>query len=92
MFSNTENSSKGTKMDILVTLPNNYDKGKELAKEFLNGKVIVVNFIRLSAEDKQRVFDYLNGVAYVTNADIKQVTTDTIVYLPAAFSAMKLRL
>lgn len=92
MLSNIENSSKGSKMNILVTIPNNYEKGKEIAKDFLDGKVIVVNFVRLSIADKQRVFDYLNGVAYVLNADIKQVTIDTIVYLPATFVAMKIRL
>lgn len=92
MLSNSQNSLKATKMDILVTLPNNYEKGKEVAREFLSGKVVVVNFVRMSAEDKQRVFDYLNGAAYVTHADIKQVTTDTIVYIPATFGAMKIRL
>ena len=92
MLSNTENSFKATKIDILVTLPNSYDKGKELAKDFVNGKIVIVNFVRLSIAEKQRVFDYLNGVAYVINTEIKQITADTIVYLPSNFEAMKIRL
>lgn len=79
------------KMDIFVVLPNSYDKGRDIAGEFLNGKVVIVNFVKLSSEEKQRMFDYLNGAAYTVSADIKQVTQDTIVYIPSEFVAAKLR-
>lgn len=80
-----------SKMNILVTLPNSYEQGRDIARELLSGKIIVVNFLKLSVADKQRIFDFLNGVAYTLDAEIKQVTADTIVYMPENFAAMKLR-
>ena len=74
---------KVSKLAILTVCPSGFEEAKALVKELVQGKALLFSFSKLNNEDKQRTFDFLNGVAYVINANVEKVTRETILYSPA---------
>ena len=74
---------KVSKLAILTVCPSGFEEAKALVKELVQGKALLFSFSKLNNEDKQRTFDFLNGVAYVINANVEKVTREKILYSPA---------
>ena len=88
----TINTPPSLQTQISVVSPSNYEGAKMYAEELRNGNTVIVCFDKLSAEDKQRAYDYLNGVAYMLNSDISVVTPNVLVYSPVNVTTERLYL
>lgn len=78
-----EKTYKG-KVNMTVTIrePLNYEDGKEVMDDILNGKVVVLNLEMLEIDKKTQVFYFVSGGVYSLNGSIQNVTKDIYVLVP----------
>lgn len=79
-------------MDISIIVPTDFTGAKLHAGEIIAGKTVIACFDKLSAEDRQRVYDYMNGVAYTVSADIRIIAQNILLYVPQNVKVERLRL
>lgn len=75
---------KLSKLTIVTVCPASFEEAKNSVKDLIQGKAMIFSFSRLDVDDKQRTFDFLNGVAYVINANVEKITRETIIYSPVS--------
>ena len=61
---------KSGHLNIMVRTPKSFADVREYADSLMNGSAIMV------------CFDYLNGVSYIINADVKKINDDLLLYAP----------
>ena len=83
---------KTNKLSIVAVYPNSFEEAKVLVKELVEGKALLFSFSKLNTVEKQRTFDFLNGVAYVINANVEKVTRETIFYSPVSAKIERLKM
>lgn len=76
-------------LDLLLRTPHSYDDAVEYADRLMDGCALMLDLGSLDNGTRIRVFDYLNGVAYVVNAKASKVTDTMLLYTPARVSVEK---
>lgn len=80
---------KSTHLNIMVRTPKSFADVREYADSLMNGSAILVSFDAVDTALKNRIFDYLNGVAYIINASVKAVSDDLLLYAPEQVEVKK---
>ncbi len=80
--SNNVNMTSGTAIEMKVVKPDTLDSASQIADCLLDRKTILLNLEDTSKETARRLIDFLNGVAYAINGDLKKVATNTYVVTP----------
>lgn len=70
------------KLDFLVRVPHKFKDAASYADELMSGKAIMISFMSVDDETRVRIFDYMNGVSYITKAYVSKVRDNLILYTP----------
>lgn len=74
----------GQRMDVVVRMPVQFEDVQEYADALIGGNIVFLNLEKLDGADRNRVFDYMNGVAYIVKANVDVVSDYTLLlYAPA---------
>lgn len=76
----THDTSQG--VNIMIRIPNCFEDVHDYANALMQGNVLFLNLERLNGVDRNRVFDYLNGVAYVVSANVDTLGETGLIYSP----------
>ncbi len=69
-------------LNIVVRTPKTFADVREYADYLMGGSAIMISFDAVDGAMKNRIFDYLNGVAYIIRASVSRVNEDLLLYAP----------
>ena len=70
-------------LELKVVRPETYDAAGKIADHLLNRRTVVLNLEAANKETAKRLIDFLSGVAYSINGNIRRVATNTFVITPS---------
>jgi cell division inhibitor SepF len=76
-------AAKGAKIELYE--PRIYSDAKEVGRNLLDNTAVLVNFTHLEASDAKRIVDFLTGLVFAINGDIKRVGDQIFLVTPANF-------
>lgn len=82
---NKENNTKAkiqSSLELKVVRPESFAAVGQIADHLLNGCTVVLNLEATTKETSRRIVDFLNGVAYSIEGDIKLVSANTYIITP----------
>ncbi|AXX64645.1 MAG: cell division protein SepF [Lactobacillus sp.] len=71
--------------EIRVVEPRRYSDAKEIAKDLLNNRAVLVNLKNVNEEQMRRITDFLTGTVFAINGDIRRVDQNVFLYTPTNF-------
>lgn len=77
-----QQKDKSDSVELRVMRPAEYEEVGAIADNLLAGCTVVVNFELLSTPVMVKMLDFLNGVTYCTEGEIKQVAKTTFIVTP----------
>lgn len=69
-------------LELKVIRPATFDEVGEIADHLLDGRTVVLNLELLDNVQIVRMLDFLNGVTYSTDGEIKNVAKNTFIITP----------
>lgn len=78
--SNVSKLSSNTKMVLFE--PRSFDEVEEVAKRLKENRAVVVNLHKLTREYAQRTIDFLTGVIFALDGEIKKIGPNVILCAP----------
>ena len=80
IVANTEDADSA--IELKVVHPVSFDEVSTIADYLLDGCTVVLNFELMEPAQAMRMLDFLNGVTYSNDGDIKNVATSTYIITP----------
>ena len=77
-----EKAKMHSALELKVVRPESFAAVGQIADHLLNGRTVVLNLEATSKEQSRRIVDFLNGVAYSIEGDIKLVSANTYIITP----------
>ena len=74
--------TNGNAIELKVVRPESFNAVGQIADYLLNHCTVVLNLEATNKETAQRIVDFLNGVAYAIDGQIKSVTNSTYIITP----------
>lgn len=74
--------SKESKMRVTIREPLNYEDGKLVLDDIMDGRSVVLNLEMLEVDKKTQIFYFVSGGLYSLNGTIQNVTKDIYVLAP----------
>ena len=74
--------SASSALELKVVKPERFDSVPENADHLLNRRTVVLNLESTNKETARRLIDFLSGVAYSINGQLKRVAANTYVITP----------
>lgn len=79
----TSSSGSGSStLELKVVKPDRYDNVNQIADHLLNRRTVVLNLEGTNKETARRLIDFLSGVAYSIDGQLKRVANNTFVITP----------
>ncbi len=75
--------SSGSSIEMKVVKPDRLEAVTQIADHLLDRKTILLNLEDTNRETARRLIDFLNGVAYAINGNLKKVANCTYVITPS---------
>lgn len=75
-------SVSGNNLELKVVKPERYDNVSQIANHLLNRRTVVLNLEETNKETARRLLDFLSGVTYSINGNLKRVANNTYVITP----------
>lgn len=72
----------GSNIELKVVRPESFGEVGTIADYLLDNCTVVINFESLDESSMLRMLDFLNGVTYSTDGEIKQVSQTTFIITP----------
>ena len=72
----------GGAIELKVVKPERYGNVKQIADHLLTHRTVVLNLESTNKETAKRLLDFLSGVAYSIDGQLKRVATNTFVITP----------
>lgn len=69
-------------MQVILVKPEMFEEAKEIANNIVDGKVVALNLEAANRDVARRIVDFISGVIYATNGNIKKVANSTYVISP----------
>ena len=69
-------------LELKVVRPAAFDEVGEIADHLLDGRTVVLNLELLDNVQIVRMLDFLNGVTYSTDGEIKNIAKNTYIITP----------
>ena len=86
--------NSGSALEMKVVKPDSFDSVAQIADHLLNHRTVVLNLESTNREIAKRLIDFLAGVAYSINGQLRNVANNTYIITPCnvdvADSPMKL--
>lgn len=70
-------------IELKVVKPENFESVPQIADHLLNKRTVVLNLEATNKETARRLIDFLSGVAYSIEGNIKRVANNTYVITPS---------
>ena len=70
-------------LELKVVRPEKFQNVTQIADHLLNRRTVVLNLEATNKETSKRIIDFLSGVAYSINGQLKKVANDTYVITPS---------
>lgn len=74
--------SKSMDMKIQIYVPQNFDSVSEIADALKAKRSAIVNYERVELAEQRRICDFLNGVCYVQDGEVRRITATMVLYVP----------
>lgn len=75
-------NSNGGAIELKVVKPERYGNVKQIADHLLSHRTVVLNLEATNKETAKRLLDFLSGVAYSIDGQLKKVASNTFVITP----------
>lgn len=75
-------SGKAQDMRIQIYTPQSFDAVSEIADDLKAKRSAIVNYERVEMSEQRRICDFLNGVCYVLNGEVRRITATMVLYVP----------
>ena len=69
-------------LNVKIYVPRSFDQVQEIADDLKAGRAVLVNYERVELEEQCRLCDFINGVCYIMNGEVKRVSTAMVLYAP----------
>ncbi|MBQ0124940.1 MAG: cell division protein SepF [Clostridiales bacterium] len=79
---NSGMSINAVAIELKVVKPERYDNVTQIADHLLNHRTVVLNLEATNRETARRILDFLSGVAYSIDGQLKRVANNTFVITP----------
>ena len=76
------NINATTQLKVVLVKPERFEDASTIADHLNNKRTVVLNLESASKEVSRRLIDFLSGVAYANNGQIKRVATSTFIITP----------
>lgn len=76
------NINATTQLQVVLVKPERFDDAAAIADQLNAKRTVVLNLESASREVSRRLIDFLSGVAYANNGDMKRVATSTFIITP----------
>lgn len=70
------------KLQVVLTKPEKFSDAREIADNLNEKRTIVLNLESTSKEEALRLLDFLSGVAYANDGEIKKIAKSTFIITP----------
>lgn len=68
--------------DLVLARPNGFKEVTKIGEDINNGRTVILNLELLKPEDSQRIIDFIWGVAFANDAEIKMMAQKTYAVIP----------
>lgn len=69
-------------LNMEVHVPQNFDHVKVIGDELKKKNAVIVNYEMLAVHDQRRICDFLNGLTYVLDGNVKRISNNIVLYVP----------
>lgn len=76
------NINATTQLQVVLVKPERFEDASAIADQLNAKRTVVLNLESSSKEVSRRLIDFLSGVAYANNGQIKRVATSTFIITP----------
>lgn len=76
------NINATTQLQVVLVKPERFDDASAIADQLNAKRTVVLNLESTGKEVARRLIDFLSGVAYANNGDMKRVATSTFIITP----------
>jgi len=70
------------KLSVVLVKPERYEEVAEIAVHLKNTRTVVLNLEKANREVARRILDFLSGVAYIIDGNLKMIATNTYIITP----------
>ncbi len=71
-----------TKLSVVLVKPERYEEVAEIANHLREKRTVVLNLEKANREIARRVLDFLSGVAYTIDGNLKMIASNTYIITP----------
>ncbi len=71
-----------TTLQIVLARPGDFSEVKSIGDDINAQKTVLLNLETVKSEDAKRILDFISGVAYANQADIKMMAQKTFAIMP----------
>lgn len=68
--------------DLVLARPNNFKEVEKIGNDINNGKTVILNLELVKPEDATRILDFIWGVAFANQCEIKMMAQKTYAIIP----------
>ena len=76
------NINATTQLEVVLVKPEAYADGSIVADHLMNRRTVVLNLESTNKEVSRRLLDFISGVAYAINGQIKRIANSTFIVTP----------
>ena len=76
------NINATTQLQVVLVKPERFEDASTIADQLIAKRTVVLNLESTGKEVSRRLIDFLSGVAYANNGQIKRVATSTFIITP----------
>lgn len=69
-------------MKICIFKINAFDEVKSIADALNQKRAALVNYEKVDTETQKRICDFINGVCYVLDGEVKRISGEMVLYVP----------
>lgn len=77
-------ASSGNALELKVVRPERFEAVTQIADHLINSRTVVLNLEATNKETARRMIDFLSGVAYSIEGQLKKVANNTFVITPGS--------
>lgn len=81
-------TNNAAQMQVVLCKPERFDDSPAVADHLNENKTVVLNLESANREASRRIIDFLSGVVYANNGNIKKVAKSTYICTPDAVNVM----
>lgn len=78
---------KSAGINVKINKPAKFEEVRQIADDLLGKSVVIVNYELVSNEDQRRINDFVNGVCFVTDGHVNQISERIVLYTPEGIDA-----